>query len=102
MTAPTLINDIEWFSSTDGLCKALFLLLNKNDQTIKDIISLNVPLIKVGAGTSWAYGGFKGGSEPGVLTFTFLLQNNSKQWYCISFATSNTSVNQIYISIRIL
>jgi hypothetical protein len=48
-----------------------------------------LPILAVNKGisiseTAWAYAGFKGGSEPGVLNGTFLLRSRSGKWYALS------------------
>jgi hypothetical protein len=37
----------------------------------------------------WPYIGFKGGSEPGVLFLSFLLQNAQGDWYSVSVGGSD-------------
>jgi hypothetical protein len=57
--------EIEWYTTTEDLCKTIELLQN-------------VPALSINAGIvdekDWYYVAFKGGSEPGVLNYTYLLQ----------------------------
>src|SRR3546814_3183673 len=47
------------------------------------ILGLN-PGIPADAASHWAYVGYKGGSEPGVLDMTLLLHAKSGGWYALS------------------
>jgi hypothetical protein len=44
---------------------------------------------EVGARDKWQYVGFKGGSEPGVLNMTYLLQSTKGEWYALSVGGNN-------------
>lgn len=91
MENPSFITDIEWFGSTNSLCTAMSTLKNKNSPEAMSILAKSVPLLDLGASSQWEYGGFKGGSEPGVLTMTFLLKSKSQYWGCVSVAWHDTA-----------
>lgn len=93
MDKPAFTRSIEWFGSTNDLCEAMKSLKEKNSPEVLDVLSKNVPLLNLGAGSPWSYGGYKGGSEPGVLTMTYLLQNKNSQWGCVSMAWNNENQN---------
>jgi hypothetical protein len=38
----------------------------------------------------WSYIGYKGGSEPGVLNMTYLLQATKGQWFAMSITWNNS------------
>lgn len=90
---PAYIRNIEWFGSTKDICSSMKTLKEKNSPEVLDILSKNTPLIHLGADSHWAYAGYKGGSEPGVITMTFLLRNKNDEWGCISTAWNNENKN---------
>ncbi len=96
MEQPSHITDIEWFGSTNNLCTAMIKLKNKDSNEALQILANNVPLIDVQGSNVWVYAGFKGGSEPGVLTATFLLKSKTQHWGCVSVAwhDSKKPINQ--------
>ena len=59
---------IEWFATTEQLCKVI--------ESLKD-----APALSINAGIvdkkDWYFVAYKGGSEPGVLNYTYLLQKES-------------------------
>lgn len=96
MEAPAFIREIEWFGSTNDLCESMKSLKEKNSPEVLDALSKNVPLLDLGTNSQWSYGGYKGGSEPGVLTMTYLVQNKNSEWGCVSLSwhNENQNVNQ--------
>lgn len=59
------------------------------DKTARQILAINP-----GSGLTiprdrWQYVGFKGGSEPGVLNMTYLLQSTKGVWYAVSIPWNN-------------
>ncbi len=92
-TTPNRIRDLEWFGSTDGQCSAMEKLHDRKSAEIEAVLSVNQPLVQKG---EFKYAGFKGGSEPGVLTLTYLLQGQAGKWGCLSFAWNDDAkaVNQ--------
>jgi beta-lactamase class A len=75
-TKPVAIDSIEWFASPEDLCKLMINLHEHADRPatapVGSILSMN-PGIGDDKG-QYAYVGFKGGSEPGVLNLTYLLR----------------------------
>jgi hypothetical protein len=90
---PVYVRELEWFGSTHGLCAAMQSLQARRSQEILNILSANVPFVETGA---FKYAGYKGGSEPGVMTMTYLLQGKSGKWGCLSAAwhDENRLINQ--------
>lgn len=88
---PIFIDQIEWFATTKENCKAMFWLASRNNLQLRSILSKNVPLLtEVGSPEShWAFAGFKGGSEPGVLNMTFLIESKRGQRACLSMSWNN-------------
>ena len=68
--------DLEWFATAPELCRVVGALATASEAEktapLRDMLSAN-PGMAVDKST-WDYVGFKGGSEPGVLNLTFLLQ----------------------------
>lgn len=92
---PTLIDRLEWFATTTENCKAMFSLASRNSAPVRTILSKNVPILApAGApGNHWSYAGYKGGSEPGVLSMTFLLESKTGRRACLSMSWNNTRRN---------
>ena len=79
---PVLIEDLEWYFSTEELAELIYQL--------KD-----APEIKINSGlvdkNEYYLAGYKGGSEPGVLQFTHLLQKTKNaDIYAISLTINNS------------
>jgi hypothetical protein len=85
-TGPREIDTIEWFASNADLCRAMQRLRDVGAKPatseVLDILAVNPGVIyDQGA---WAYVGYKGGSEPGVLNMTFLLRRADGRWFALS------------------
>lgn len=74
LVAPTRIAEIEWFASARDLATVLGWLRarSEGDPVVRGVLAVNpgVPSAK----TSRRWVGFKGGSEPGVLNLSFVLE----------------------------
>lgn len=68
--------DIEWFASAEDLAKLLRHMRRTADLDVFPIMAIN-PSASPTAREKWAYIGYKGGSEPGVLNFTWLLTDRT-------------------------
>ncbi|NER49535.1 MAG: serine hydrolase [Symploca sp. SIO1A3] len=79
--ANTVAVDVEWFFSTKELCELM--------TTVADL-----PLMSINPGVArpndWSRIAFKGGSEPGVLNLTTLLEAKNGKTYCVSATWNNT------------
>ena len=80
---PGEIAAVEWFASPADLVRTLDWLRRSGDSTALDLLAINPGLGPALAG-DFAYFGFKGGSEPGVLSMTFLLRNREGRWLAVS------------------
>jgi beta-lactamase class A len=89
---PLYIDSIEWFASPQDLCNVMNWLrlnsLNGSGAEVRDILSINPGLMF--SAKSWKYIGYKGGSEPGVINLTFLLQSVKGDWYILSAGWNDT------------
>jgi hypothetical protein len=91
MYQPFHIREVEWFGSTHNLCEAMKYLKQLNSPEVLKILGANTPFIDLTKDTKFKYAGFKGGSEPGVVTMTYLLQSQNNNWSCLSLAWNNES-----------
>lgn len=89
---PTAIDTIEWFASpTDLLWLLSHLKAQKNDEALA-IMGIN-PGLSPAAAKKWRYVGYKGGSEPGVISMSYLLQSPSGKWTVVTGSWNNTAAD---------
>ena len=79
--------DIEWFASAADLVKAMDWLRRNGDETTRAILAIN-PGLGAAAG-EFAYVGYKGGSEPGVLNLTWLVRSRGGAWHVVTGSWNN-------------
>ena len=87
---PLHIDTIEWFASGRDLIRLLDYLRNVPSPEARAIMAIN-PGIGSDAAARWQYLGYKGGSEPGVISMSFLLQSKSGRWYGVTGSWNNTA-----------
>lgn len=85
---PIAIDSIEWFASSNDLVRVLNALRQRSDPKVKAILASSPGMNPQFRG-GFAYAGYKGGSEPGVLSLNWLLQRPSGTWYAISASWVN-------------
>lgn len=85
---PIAIDTVEWFASASDLCSAMAWFDTKGTAECKGILAVNpgVPSMK----DRFAYIGYKGGSEPGVLNMTWLLHTKKGTHFALSLGWNNT------------
>ncbi|HEY0710516.1 MAG TPA: serine hydrolase [Polyangia bacterium] len=93
-TAPRDVDTLEWFATTADICRAYTTFATKFDVTAAApairALALN-PGLPVDRNT-FSYVGYKGGSEPGVLTFSWLLRRRSDNaWRVVTIMASDTA-----------
>ena len=86
---PKLVEQIEWFASMEDERKLLRALVALNDPVLFDILAVS-PQLSETQRAGWAYAGFKGGSEPGVLNLTWLLKDEAGQWHMLAASWLNS------------
>lgn len=88
---PKDIQKVEWFANVNDICSVVQDIQTQavSNSAILDILSNNVPFVWIEDNPSFEYIGYKGGSEPGVLTMTFLVKTKSHKWGCISMGINN-------------
>lgn len=90
---PILIDRIEWFETPADLVRVMD-WLRRNTASgpgaeARAILSIN-PGIARSAAERWQYVGYKGGSEPGVINMTLLLQGKDGVWFVITGSWNDT------------
>lgn len=83
------IDQIEWFASPMDLCGAMAALQGRAAKVpaVLDVMAINpgVPIDKA----VFPYVGFKGGSEPGVLSGTWLLERDDHKRFVVSLIAND-------------
>ena len=86
LAKPSHIDTLEWFASPNDLARVMnWLRLHStvpNDKT-RGVLSINKALPDAEV-SQWQYVGYKGGSETGVMSMTYLLQSRKGDWYVVS------------------
>tara|TARA_R110001606_G_scaffold202496_9_gene350598 strand:- start:471 stop:1793 length:1323 start_codon:yes stop_codon:yes gene_type:complete len=89
---PNFIDQLEWFATPADIVRLLdYLRLNASEEA-RTILAIN-PGIGQDAARKWRYFGYKGGSEPGVLSFNFLLQSKTGKSYAVSVHWNNLEIS---------
>lgn len=87
---PVAIDSIEWFASPNDMARILDALRRRSDPQVLAILGTSPgmsPDIRRGFSTA----AFKGGSEPGVIQYSWLLQRPSGIWYVVTVSWNNTA-----------
>lgn len=87
---PTAIGEAEWFASPADLVRTLDWLRRSGDSTALDLLAINPGVDRRLAG-DFAYVGYKGGSEPGVVSMSFLLKSREGRWMAVSAAWNDAA-----------
>jgi beta-lactamase class A len=98
-TAPIDIDHLEWFASPADICRAFAALETASEKPtgapVASILAIN-PGVTVDPAT-FSYVGYKGGSEPGVLTLSWLLRRAADgAWVTVTlgFADPNDPIDE--------
>ena len=90
--APFHITDIEWFATTPEMCRVMADLHRLEQQPgleeVGHALRIN-PGLQFDSRT-WRSIAYKGGSEPGVLNMTWLLERADGKWFTVSFGWNDT------------
>jgi hypothetical protein len=79
---PVAIDSLEWFASPAQTAGVLDWLRTKGGDTALSLLTVN-PGIDAVTRARFDYVGFKGGSEPGVLTLNYLVRRKDGRWLAI-------------------
>ncbi len=82
---PANIDAIEWFASPDSVAQLLGWFATSASPDARAILAVN-PGVAAAAAQPWAYVGYKGGSEPGVMAMNFLLRAQSGEQFAVAIA----------------
>lgn len=91
-SGPVAINSIEWFASPADIALLMNHLRRIDSKTALDIMAVNRGISPASA-AKWQYLGYKGGSEPGVISMSFLAQSKTGDWYAISGSWNNPAAD---------
>ena len=82
---PVLADKLEWFASAADMVRVMDWLRRNTEAnpTARAILSANSG-IRPDVAARWRYVGYKGGSEPGVMNMTLLLQARDGAWYALA------------------
>jgi len=85
---PLAIDSVEWFASAADLVRTMDWIRLNGDDDARAILAINSGL---GAPLSgeFAYVGYKGGSEPGVFSLTWLIRNRAGAWHVVTGTWNN-------------
>ncbi len=92
---PAFIKEVEWFASGEDLARLFAAILATESEEAFDILAVTRPLPKA-TQDRFRYVGYKGGSEPGVMSMSFLLQRKDGSWLTVtgSWNNPNAAVNE--------
>ncbi len=90
-TTPRLIDSIEWFASPADLAHAISALEAQSREPglspVRQILAIN-PGVQLDPAT-WPYVGYKGGSEPGVISTTWYLERSDGRAFVLSIVLND-------------
>ncbi len=87
---PRHIDTVEWFVSPNDTAKLFSYIIKQGDKTALDVMAVNDGLPE-GNKKDWEYIGFKGGSEPGVVSLNYLMKNKAGDWYVVAGSWNDTA-----------
>jgi beta-lactamase class A len=82
--SPFEISRIGWFASASDLCRVMDRFRRSGDPAVLDMLAIN-PGLQIDK-AAVPYAGYKGGSDKGVISMTWLLRTRASAWYCLSAA----------------
>lgn len=88
---PTAL-DVEWFASARDLAGLMRFMRRTADPRAFEIMAIS-PNMPENARSNWAYSGYKGGSEPGVLNLTWLLTDQTGRDHALVLSWRNDNAN---------
>ena len=91
---PKWINQIEWFASPRDMANVMQSLHQRTDPMVMQILSIN-PGLSPAIASEFRRFAFKGGSEEGVLSLTWLIQNKVGDWYIVSQSWNHAAPHSV-------
>jgi len=90
---PRFIDSLEWFASPNDIARLMIDLRSRQSKTLLAAMAINNGVGPVAA-ADWAYLGYKGGSENGVLSMSLLGQRKSDgKWFVVTASWNNPDAN---------
>jgi beta-lactamase class A len=89
-SAPAFIDTLEWFAAPGDIILLMDHIRAQKSGTSREIMAIN-PGIDPASARKWRYLGYKGGSESGVISISFLAQNQQGAWYVASGSWNNSN-----------
>ena len=86
---PVAIDSIEWFASPNDIARVLDSLRRRPDPCAQQVLGI-APTMANELRQRFAYVGYKGGSEVGVINLTWLLRTKSGAWIAVSASWNDT------------
>ncbi|MCK6549717.1 serine hydrolase [Myxococcota bacterium] len=91
--APIALDTVEWFASHEDLCRVMTRLRDAMGRpagpTLRGVLSKNT--VFPFNPERWSWAGFKGGSEPGLLNVTYLMEREDGRWFFVGITASDPS-----------
>lgn len=87
---PMAIDAVEWFASPNDVVRVLDALRRRADPRVREILAV-APHLPEHVKSRFAYAGYKGGSEPGVLNLSWLIETETGAWYAVTASWNNTA-----------
>ena len=85
---PPIALDIEWLVSGEDMANLMRRIRDLDDPAAREIMAVN-PAVPDHLRGDWQYMGFKGGSEPGVINSSWLLQDHTGGWHAVTLSWNN-------------
>jgi len=85
---PLHIDTVEWPATMSEIVTILDTIRKSASREAFDILAVN-PSLAPDQKARFGYGGYKGGSETGVIAMTWLLQTRAGEWYAVAGAWNN-------------
>ncbi len=85
---PAFIDTLEWFASPKDIGALMNNLHRINNKTALEIMGVNAGVAPATA-ANWKYLGYKGGSEPGVISMSFLGVTPKGEWKVVNGSWNN-------------
>jgi len=89
VTGPPIDLDIEWLVSGEDMAKLMRRIRDLDDPTAREIMAVNTGVTDDLRG-DWRYVGYKGGSEPGVIDLSYLVQGQGGKWHVVTLSWNNS------------
>lgn len=87
-SGPVAIDSIEWFAAPVDIAALLNNMRSTASASLLNILSVNKGVAPASA-AKWAYLGYKGGSEPGVISMSFIAKSKAGAFYNITGSWNN-------------